>query len=370
MNVLIDLTDLQPGKMGGIEQYAQSLVEGLSEKAHRENFYSLLVRSEHLGYFGSLPDHLRYLSYDTSPLGKLLMKRGRLRRVWLQLNGVSDKKYHVLHFPFQSVRYRIPGVKTIVSIMDVQHEFFPEFFSAEELVARRTSYAFSMDVADKVITISDYSARSLQKYYHVPKRKIEVVYLSIPHAPIKGAVKHNKDKYLLYPAATWPHKNHLRLVKAFAKFQAQNPGFKLYLCGAQKQVQAELLDLIETLDLHKSVIHRGYVSDSEMDMLFKNANAVIYPTLFEGFGMPVLEALSHGVPVACSDISVLREVCDDAVLYFDPTSVDAIADGMTKIVHDTRTRTRIMRAAKRATDKYTSERLASETMQVYEQVIK
>ena len=368
MKVLIDLTDLQPGQMGGIEQYVQSLIEGFSDKAYVDNRYSLLVNKEHQGYFGELPDHIQYLSYDTTVFGRLFMKRGRLRRVWLQLNGISAQAYDILHFPFQTVRYRIPGIKTIVSIMDVQHEFFPEFFSEQELAARRVSYAFSMDVADKVITISNFSARSLQKHYQVPKRKIEVVYLSIPHASTKIAAKQNRSKYLLYPAATWPHKNHLRLINAFAKFHAQNPGFKLYLCGAHKQVQNELMELINMLGLQKSVVHKGYVSDKEMNRLFNNACAVIYPTLFEGFGMPVLEALSHGVPVACSDIPVLREVCNGAVLYFDPTSVDAIADGMTKIVNDASIRSRALRSAKSVVDKYTSVRLASDTQGVYEQV--
>ena len=362
--ILIDLTDLIPKEMGGIEQYVRDLVVGFAQKSTAEYQFTLLVQPAHRQYFGKLPMHVRYKAI---PGARRLKGRTRVWKVLLRAYGVNKMNYDLVHFPLQVVRFRISGLPIIVSIMDIQHESHPEFFSEPDLVARRYIYPHSIDQADRVIAISQFTAGELHHYYHTPLDKIDVVPLAINmNAPGKNA---KRLPQIFYPAATWPHKNHLNLVKAFAMFAAHHPGYSLHFSGAKKQEFEGLMNTVHELGLEDKVIHHGYVTDAQVASLMVSSEAVVFPSLFEGFGIPVLEAMATKTPVACSDIAVLKELCGDAAIYFDPHSIKKIASAIEDVICNSKLRQKLLKQAPGVLSRYTVAALTENTIKSYDKVI-
>jgi glycosyltransferase involved in cell wall biosynthesis len=158
-----------------------------------------------------------------------------------------------------------------------------------------------------VITISEHAAGTIVERLGVPASKLRPIHLGIDHDRFHPGVEPRED-FLLYPARRWPHKNHARLFEAMSLL----PGPRLVLTGYEGPVP----DGVESL---------GRVSYDELASLYRRAAAVVFPSLYEGFGQPPLEAMACGCPVACSDAASLPEVVGDAARLFDPTSAEAIA---------------------------------------------
>ena len=158
-----------------------------------------------------------------------------------------------------------------------------------------------------------------------------------------------------------PHKNLPRLIRAYGR---KKRDFRLVLAGL-RGFHAEAIERqIEELGLRDSVQITGWVPRDELHSLYERARAFVYPSLFEGFGMPVLEALAAGIPVACSDIPPLREVAGDAALFFDPLDEDAIAAGIEKVMNDASLQERLAQAGRERARPFTWERCAEQTRQV------
>ncbi len=233
------------------------------------------------------------------------------------------EKIDVLHFPFSTMIPTVESVPTVSTILDVQHEFIPQFFSKPEIAYRRLIYGRTARKSTLVIAISQHAADTIHERLHVPRERIRVIYLGADPA-IFSPGNLERESFLLYPANNWPHKNHQRLFEAFAVLRRDNPSLRLVLTGSQHYGQV----------LPAGVEARGRVSTTELVRLYRTAAALVYPSLYEGFGMPVIEAMGTGCPVASSNASSLPEVCGDAAILFDPTSVEAIADAVTTLLRD------------------------------------
>jgi glycosyltransferase involved in cell wall biosynthesis len=205
----------------------------------------------------------------------------------------------------------------VTTVLDVQHEAFPEFFSKAELAYRRVVYGWTVRRSQVVITISEHAKEALVTRLGLPPEKVRVVYLAVDHERFNPAPV-EREPFLLYPANPWPHKNHRRLFEAFALVRARHPELRLVLTGAGH----------EGRPLPDGVEWAGRVPLEELVSLYRRAACVVFPSLYEGFGQPPLEALASAAPVACSDIPPLREVCGEAAVFFDPDSPEAIAAGV------------------------------------------
>jgi glycosyltransferase involved in cell wall biosynthesis len=144
--------------------------------------------------------------------------------------------------------------------------------------------------------------------------RVRVIYLGIDHERLRPGTE-QREPILLYPANGWPHKNHRRLLEAFALIRREHPDLKLVLTGSG----------LESLPRHKGVEVRGHVSRDELIHLYRTAQALVFPSLYEGFGLPPLEAMACGCPVAASNAAALPEILEDASRYFDPTEPEDIA---------------------------------------------
>ncbi len=307
---------LVPGGMGGSETYARELVRELGT---RHLPVSALVAPVAQGFTAG---HLREVVAHEYPAGAasaariraLLMGIARRRALARHLAGAA-----VVHFPF-TVRVPPPGrtQRTVVTLLDVQHLDLPQLFSRLERLYRRWAYDKAAREADAVITISHYAKARIIEHLGIDPAKVHVAPLGVRRDEFAQGPGPRED-VVLYPAKGWPHKNHAMLFEAWRLFRARHPSFSLVLTGARDG---------ELPPLPTGVQARGLVSRAELIALYRTSAALVFPSRYEGFGLPVVEAMSAGCPVAASSVGALREVVGDAGVLFDADDPSDIARGI------------------------------------------
>ena len=194
------------------------------------------------------------------------------------------------------------------TVLDLQHEFLPGFFSRAERAYRRAVYGWSIRKSRLVVTISEHAARAVVERYDLPEERVRPIHLGLDHATFTPADA-ARERFLVYPARAWPHKNHARLFAAFAQLRERHPDLELVLTAYDGPSPPGVRTL-------------GHVPREELVRLYRSAAGLVFPSLYEGFGQPPLEAMACGCPVASSNAAALPEVCGDAARLFDPTSVE------------------------------------------------
>lgn len=340
MNIAVDVVALdKDGRAGGVTWLALELINGLV-KYDNMNIIALCTCENREFIKRHIGDKVILESIDTGHggniVGRVLQKVKDNRKVQKIV-----KKYAVDIFfcPFGIVNYKINNVKTVSIILDVQHEFYPDFFSRRELLARKWIYRYIAHTAQKVVCISEYTRNTFCDKYGYDRDNAEVIYIAIQERFSKNddtvleKLGINREKYILYPANCWKHKNHERLLRAFEMFSKENPDIKLVLTGNMFGCTERLLEGISTEGVRNKIIVAGYVDEAQMHSLLKNCRGLIFPSLFEGFGIPVIEAMQQYKPVACSNTTSLPEIGCKSLFYFDPDEVDEIARGLEFILN-------------------------------------
>jgi glycosyltransferase involved in cell wall biosynthesis len=299
----ISLLTLVPGISGGSETYARALVTALGRVGTLD--YRVFLPAIATDVEG-LPAELapEYRASRTMP--------GRIAAMSLAAArpGPLRKRFagcDALHFPLSVMLPPIDSPPAATSVLDLQHEEYPAFFSRAELRYRKVVYGWTVRRSRLVITISNHAASTLVHKLGVPSGRIRPIHLGIDHERFKPGGGPRED-FLLYPAKAWPHKNHARLFEALHLL----PGQRLVLTGYEGPVP----EGVESL---------GRVSQDELVSLYRRAAALVFPSLYEGFGQPPLEAMACGCPVASSNAASLPEICGNAARLFDPTDPAAIA---------------------------------------------
>jgi glycosyltransferase involved in cell wall biosynthesis len=226
-----------------------------------------------------------------------------------------------VHFPLTVMLPRVSEPPAAVSLLDIQHLFYPEFFSRAERLYRGLAYGWSLREARTVIAISRHVKESLVERMDLEADRIEVIHLGLDHDLFRPG-EEPRESFLLYPANPWPHKNHERLFEALTRLRREHPGLRLVLTGSG----------LERLSPPEGVEVRGRVPREQLASLYRRASALVFPSLYEGFGQPPLEAMASGCPVACSTAGALPEVCGSAARYFDPMSVDEMVEAVLTVL--------------------------------------
>ena len=312
----IALLTLVPGQLGGSETYARELLRALGRSGELEYQVLLpLVAPEVDGGLASVVA-TEYLEARTLPRRLVAMtlataRPGPLRR---RLRDAG-----VVHYP---LTLRIPTVPqpSATTLLDLQHLDLPALFSRQERLFRDIAWHRSVRGADRVIVISEFVRDRALALLGLDAGRIRVIHLGIDHDVFRPGVE-EREPFLLYPARPWLHKNHARLYEAFALLRRDRPGLRLVLTGGGHSGQ-----------LPEGVETAGLVGVAELAGLYRRAAAVVFPSLYEGFGQPPLEAMACGCPVACSDAASLPEVVGDAARLFDPHDPQAIANAVRDVL--------------------------------------
>lgn len=313
LSVALSMLTLVPGGMGGSETYARALTEQLV--GLKSVSVTAFVPTSAVGFRRAMPEveitglHSGPTNFDRlrTVVGANLLAP-RIRRAM----AGSD----VVHFPF-TVPAPLPArhQASVQSLLDVQHLELPRMFSRTELAYRRLFYEGYARKADAVITISHFAKQRMVELLGIAEDRIYVAQLGVDTSrftPNLGP----RENFILYPARGWPHKNHAALIKAVEIARLANPELRLVLTGGGLDVLGELPDWVD---------RRGLVSEAELLELYRTAGAMIFPSLYEGFGLPPLEAMASGCPVAVSRAGSLPEVVGDAAVTFDASDPAAIA---------------------------------------------
>jgi glycosyltransferase involved in cell wall biosynthesis len=318
MTVGISLLTFVPGELGGSETYVRELLRNLARGG--EHSYRVLLPSLAPELGAGLPSEVapEYRAGRTIPrrllaMGEAAARPGRLRA---RLEGAE-----VVHYP---LTLRLPPVRrpTITSLLDVQHLDLPQMFSRGERAFRAVAWARSVRSSDRVIVISEFVRERAVAKLGLDPELIRVIHLGVDHERLSPGTAARED-FLLYPARRWPHKNHGRLFEAFALLRRDRPGLRLVLTGGG-----------DFSDVPEGVEARGHVPTADVDDLMRRAAALVFPSLYEGFGLPPLEAMACGCPVASSNAGSLPEVVGDAARLFDPFDPEAIAAGVDEVLRD------------------------------------
>ena len=221
-----------------------------------------------------------------------------------------------------------PAVRKACLVHDLQHLAFPQFFPAPQRWERDLALSRAARLADCLFTISNFTRDDLARYF--PEAAPKTIVVSSAGALPRKAPPRKSGSYILYPANFWPHKNHGNLLAAFALLRKSHPDLRLVLTGDNSLASKALREDLARMAPAVSVT--GYVDDDELDRLMAGADCVVFPSLFEGFAIPVAEAMARGIPVACSRAASLPEVGGDLACYFDPRDADSIADAVRRAI--------------------------------------
>jgi glycosyltransferase involved in cell wall biosynthesis/2-polyprenyl-3-methyl-5-hydroxy-6-metoxy-1,4-benzoquinol methylase len=344
----IDLTPILPGgDNGGAKQLVLALLDGFATRA-RHRYLLLTSERNHEEFARYERPHMRRLCITSgaptrSPLGfrlRRLVSRG------LALTGakgrLGSEGVELLFCPMTDPVNAEPGIPTVSIVYDLQHVAYPSFFTAAEREHRRRFFERVKQSADAIVCISGFSRSVLIEHAGIEPERVTAIPIAVHHrlpdlspAEVEAVRRQygiGDHPFALYPANFWPHKNHRLLLLALARFFHESPAtsLRIVLVGSLLDREQEMRDLIRRLGLQERVYVLGYVPEADLAALWKGAFCLLFPSLYEGFGIPVLEAMHYGKPVLCSGVASLPEVGGDAVRYIDPrkpaTIVDALRD--------------------------------------------
>ncbi len=282
------------------------------------------------------------------------------------MNGTS---LDLVHDPYTAITPGGVSGPHVITVHDIQHEYLPELFTADELAGRRYSYGPSIENAALVMASSEFTRQTLLQTYRVNPANVVTVHIAAPPLPEPAAHLKLPNRYLFYPAASWHHKNHVRLLEAFARRLQRDPQLRLILTGLEMSGSDALAKAIERLRLREHVTHLGYVRQPELAALYANAEALVFPSLFEGFGIPLLEAMVSGCPIIASTATSIPEVAGDAAVYFDPLDVDQLATRLDEVLDSPETQRNLAERGKRRVELFSADRMARETIAVYDRAL-
>ena len=304
----IAVLTLTPGAVGGSETYARQLLRALARTGTLD--YRVLAPPLAAEIGGDLETVVAggYLAARSLPGRLLAMTLASARPAPLR---AALRDTAVVHYP---LTIRIPRglAPSVVTLHDLQHLDLPQMFPRAERLFRAVAWHGAIRGADRVIVASVF-VRDRAVAAGVDPSRVRVVPSGVDHERF-GPANGEREQFLLYPARAWPHKNHRRLLEAFALLRGERPELRLVLTGGGSLGA-----------LPEGVEARGRVDDDELADLYRRASALVFPSLYEGFGQPPLEAMASGCPVACSNVASLPEVVGDAARLFDPYDPEAIA---------------------------------------------
>lgn len=408
--IAVDLTPILPGgENGGAKIFVIELIRRLAEMAPQTQFLLLTQAAS----------HQELATLDSANIKRMLVVgpgRSSLARPWLtalashvvarvpgRLRGLAarlgyklyssfkrrgsssllrDNGVDLLFCPFTAPTYAEPEIATVCTIYDLQYKTYPEFFAPEDVAHRHHTFVDACRRATALTAISDYSRDSAIRHGDLGESRIRTIHLRMAQriAPTSrqdtdGILERyglTRQQYFIYPANFWKHKNHEMLLTAFcvACRDGLPDGICLICTGAPGARQDWLRAAASAMGLGDLVQFPGYLSNEELGVLMGNSLGVLFPSLYEGFGLPVIEAMAAGVPVACSSMTSLPEVAGDAAILFDPRNPKELARAICSLAKDAALRERLVaKGRQRAAEFADSTRMAGEYWDLFDHAI-
>ncbi|HMO58105.1 MAG TPA: glycosyltransferase family 1 protein [Roseiflexaceae bacterium] len=361
MQIGIDISRIATATRTGTEQYTYELLAALAQ-ADTTTPYRLYCHRQ--------PAHL-------PPLGaNFQLRQIPLARLWTHLRLSAEVLQHqpdVLFVPAHVLPLATPLARrmcSVVTIHDMGYLRYPAAHTRAQRIYLRLSTLWSARVATRVIAISQATRADLAQLARIDPQRIDVVYHGVsprfgmavdPAAAARIQQISAGEPYLLYVGTVQPRKNLLRLIEALALVGRNRPTPRLLIAGRRGWLAAPIEHHAANLGIADRVVFTGYVADDDLPALYAGALAFLFPSLYEGFGMPVLEAMASGTPVLTARSSALPEVAGDAALLVDPHDTTAIAEGIRMLLDEPALRQALRQAGRARAAQFTWEACAAAT---------
>lgn len=367
MRIGVNALYLIPGGVGGTEIYLRSLLRALAEleRGHRYIVFTNRETGADL-----LPTHPAF-HHEPQPV-RASFRPARI--LWEQTClpwNAWKAGIDVLLNPGFTAPTLCPCPQVTV-FHDLQHKRHPQFFRWFDLPFWRLLLWQAAHSSALLLADSEATREDLLRYYHLDPVKVRVAPLGVSERFYEIGRQRNNGQadppFVLTVSTLHPHKNLDRLVRAFAAFRRTHPDYRLVIAGMFGFYTEPLRHLIAELGLQDCVRLTGWIPRHELEELYRRADFFVHPTLFEGFGLPVLEALAAGIPTACSDIEPLRSIAGDAALRFNPADEHTIAQAMLRLAQDAALRAKLSSAGPVRAREFSWRRTAERTLDALEQV--
>lgn len=348
--------------------------------------YELLIK-----FHETKADDLRFVTYlKGNPLGDFPKESKNWsykifgpKKFWTQFalpfNLYAGRPRPDIFFTPTHYSPRFSPMPTVVSVMDLSFIYFPELFKKRDLFQLKNWTLYSVKKAKKIITISSSTKNDIIKEYNVPEEKVVVVYPGIKPAvslspqvyPMNQMkIKYGiSGRYVLFVGTLQPRKNISRLIEAFAEvLKSEKEELQLVVIGKKGWLFEEILHTPSKLHIEDKVKFLDFVPDEDLAIFYKHAACFVLPSLYEGFGLPVLEAMKYGCPVITSKVSSLPEAGGDAAMYVDPESTEDIASKIKRVLGSEKLREEMIAKGKKQVAKFNWEKTAKETLKILKEV--
>jgi len=377
MKIVIDAQPIVESR-SGIGRYTYNLIKALATQDSNNQYIPFFFNFRHKDF-----GQKEFLSSSSIKSCEISYLPGFfMHKLWsycscLPLDSFTGKA-DIIHYPNYLIKPSKSG-KKIITVCDMSFRRFPETLMPKNLLNLRKNFEKSLDIVDAVITISEFSKSEFLNYYPDFNKPIFVTKMGIDDFLKKNNSKseiesvlsryHLPQDYILHVGTIEPRKNLLFLLKAFSKLQNDYPDLKLVLVGAKGWLGTQFDKALSQLKLKDNVCFPGFVSDKDLPAIYKGAKLFVFPSRYEGFGIPPLEAMSCGTPVLASNIPVMKEVLEDAAMLFDLNiSDDELASKISEILSDKNLRDNLVQKGLKHSAKFTWEQCAISTLEAYKMV--
>lgn len=359
MIIGVDGNEANVKRRVGVSVYTLNLLNYFKKNSNKQTRFIIYLREKPLE---DLPQPSSYYQYEVVP-GKFLWSQ-----IFLPLHLYQSKKINVFFSPAHYTPRFCP-VPTVVTIHDLSYLYYPSEFLKKDLIQLTNWTQYSALKAKKIIAVSKTTKKDIMKSYGIADDKIQVVYNGYEKA-VKNPPPNWKTEFkikqptILYVGTLQPRKNISTLLNAFEKFKHLFPEFKLILAGKRGWMYEEIYEQISELGLDNDVFSTDFISDLQLMFLYKNVFCFVLPSKYEGFGIPVLEAMSFGCPVISSFSSSLPEVGGNACLYFDPSNVYDLFEKMKLLKENDQIRKELIQKGLQRVKEFSWEKSGKETLEI------
>lgn len=359
--IFFDHQKFSTQKFGGISRYFANIIDEIKKKndfdyllgvANSQNFY---IKNEKQVLNNPVANYLLKSEY-----GFRTFKTNEIYCKYLLKQNNFDVFHPTYYDPYFIKNLKKPMVTTI---HDMTYERLPAYFWVQDpLTAQKR---ISAQRADKIIAISETTKRDLLTYLEVDEGKVEVIYHGIDiESPLElEVVKNSPAEYLFFVGDRGGYKNFYLMLDAFAVLSKKHPNLHLVLAGGGKLVGADV-EIINRLKLN-SKVHHYQVNDAQLNYLYKNALLFIYPSLYEGFGLPILEAFRAECPILLSDTDCFHEIAQDAATFFNRYSLEDLTQKIENLISNESSRKILIEKGKKRLQDFPIEKSMNQTLQLY-----
>ena len=350
-------------KYGGVPRYFIELMKRMPKDS-----YLTTVKFSNNEYLAELPN-IKYHSFlkGIQFIGKARLESeiGKIFSIPYLLNG-NFNIYHQTHYDPYAFKYLSKKIAKVTTIHDMNYYAIPSYFSKNPRLKKQMEE--SLRHIDKIITISNNSKNDICNYLNIPEDKVTVIYHGVDVEKIHNINRNDifNEPYILFVGARNKYKNFDRFIEAFILIKRQYPNLKLY-CAGNMPSKSEMLYLVSK-KIDKSIRFIS-ASDTELILLYKHALVFVFPSLYEGFGLPLLEAMASNCPMAISNTSCFPEIALDAASYFCPTDVDSIVNAIMRVLSDDDFRLKIIEKGQSRVKNFSWEKSVEEHIKLYNSLL-